>query len=440
LLDAITVAVSALIGLLVLGIYNPLLLMLNLIIIGVMIVTIYFLGRGAIRTSIQESRAKYMVAGRLEEIARAPVSYKLDGGAEIAWDRTESLTRRYITARRHHFRILVRQLIFLLGFEALATASLLGLGGFLVINEQLSLGQLVAAELIVATVVSSFAKMFKHIEAFYDLMAATDKVGHLIDLPLERNHGEDVDETTSAGAAVTAHGLHYEYHHGHDVLHGIDLKLQPGERVAIIGTSGSGKSTLLDILGSLRFPSHGYVELDGINYRDLSLESIRRNVAVVKGLEILDETILENVRMARAGITLSDVRHALEDVGLLEEISELPDGLHTRLSTCGSPLSQGQAARIMLARAIVARPKLLLVDEWLDGADVAAKQRILKTLFNRSAPWTLLIVTHNQEISEKCDRAIAMDFGKAISTVAMSNGHSPRIEDWLKETRSCRFE
>ncbi|HEX8202736.1 MAG TPA: ABC transporter ATP-binding protein [Isosphaeraceae bacterium] len=436
LLDGLAVVLQALIGLAVLAFYHPYLLGFDLVILAAMSFAVVGLGRGAIATSIQESRAKYAVVGQLEELARMPLTYRSEGGAELALTRADALARRYLEARGRHFAIVWRQVLFALGFGAVASTALLGLGGWLVIQGQLTLGQLVAAELIVATVVSSFAKLGKHLEGWYDLMAAVDKLGHLVDLPTERRDGEALPPGTGP-AGLRLRGVSFSYDGHREVLHLLDLDVAPGDRVAIVGPSGSGKSTLVDLIFGLRAPAAGAVELDGINVRDLRLESLRAAVAAVKAPEILEGTILDNVRVGREALSLAEVHEALEAVGLREELAALPDGLHTRLAADGGPLSHGQVRRLMLTRAIAGKPRLLVLDEALDGLDLDARRRVIDSLFDPRAPWTLLVVTHSQEVARHCRRAVALAGGGAEHSVAMANGHSPDLEDWLKEAPRC---
>ncbi len=432
LLDGIAIVIQAAFGLIVLALYSPYLVGFDLVILFTVAFIVLFLGRGAVRTSIRESRAKYDVAGCLEEMARAPLAYKMGNGPDYAIHRADRLSRAYLTARTEHFSILMRQIVFALGFQALATAAMLGLGGWLVINETLTLGQLVAAELIVATVVGSFAKLGKHLEYWYDLMAAMEKLGHLIDLPLERGTGED-PAFTRAGTAVGCHQLSYHYGNHHAVLHDLNLEIKSGERVAIVGPSGSGKSTLGDLLYGLREPTQGHVTLDGLNLRDLDLEAVRNEVSIVKGVDVIDDSILENVRMGRSYLSLKSIYDALEAVALADEVAELPNGLHTRLSSSGGPLSLGQSRRLMLARVLAGQPNLVVLDEALDGIDLDSRASVLDAFFNSPSHWTLVVITHSQEVAERCDRAIAILHGRAEHGLAMDNGHSRTLEDWLKE-------
>jgi ABC-type bacteriocin/lantibiotic exporter with double-glycine peptidase domain len=229
---------------------------------------IFGLGRGAVATSIRESRAKYAIAAWLQELARHPTAFRLYGGNRFALDRADHLAVEYLEARRLHFRVLMRQILFALGLQAIAATVLLGLGGWLVIQGQLTLGQLVAAELIVTVIVGSFAKLGKHMESFYDLLASMDKLGHLFDLPIEdQTKLFHLHETGPATLAVR--DLSYHYHASSDTFHDLNFELRPGESLALVGPDGSGKSTLVELLGGIRRPTSGHVELDGIDLREL---------------------------------------------------------------------------------------------------------------------------------------------------------------------------
>lgn len=188
-----------------------------------------------------------------------------------------------------------------------------------------------------------------------------------------------------------------------------NLTLEPGERVAIIGPNGAGKSTLLDLLLGLRDPVKGVIEIDDIDLRDWSLPALRCQMAIVKGIEIFEGTLIDNVRMGRGLVGIAEVRQALDDVGLLEDVLDLPDGLQTILRTGGSPLSLGQAQRLMVARAILSRPRLLVLDEVLDDMDHELQNSVLPTLMHPQAPWTLLVITHSKEVADFCDRTVRLD-------------------------------
>lgn len=409
LLDGVSIILQTLIGLILLAVYHQLLLGFDLLLIAGLIVLVMVLGRGGVSTSIRESRAKYAVAGWLEELARHPITFKLNSGRLLALDRADHFAGKYLEARREHFRIVFRQFCFALGLQVAASTALLGLGGLLVIQEQLTLGQLVAAEIVVTLVVASFAKLGKQLENYYDLLAAADKLGHLIDLPLEQS-GKELLPASSRPITLRVHNVTFDYNDqsARPILDDFSLSLAPGDRVALMGANGAGKSTLIDLIFGLRRPKHGRVEIDHFDVRDLSLQSLREHVAVVKGVEIFEGTILDNVCMGRPKIGIAEVREALQAVGLLEAILDLPKGLSTVLGTGGPSLSLGQVERLMLARAIVGRPRLLVLDETLDDLDNRVRESVLNMVLGPDRPWTLLVATHDDTVAQACDRTITM--------------------------------
>lgn len=408
LLDGVSTALQVGIGLLLLSFYHAYLLGFGLVLTASLVFLFLVLGHGAVRTSVRESIAKFRVAGWMEEIARHPVAFKMASGEQFAKTTCDAMVAEYLDARGAHFRILLRQSVFAFAVQVAASVALLALGGYLVHTEQLTLGQLVAAEIVVTLVVGTFAKFGKQLESFYDLLAAVDKIGYLIDLPIERPGGV-VHAGGAHPAKLDVHDVEFAYEGiQRNTVSRFSMRVGPGDRVAVTGPNGSGKSTLMDILYGLRSPSAGWVEFDGMDMRELNLEAMRHHIALVQRIEIFEGTLLDNVRMGRSDIGLAQVRHALEQVGLLETAMALPAGLETPLWTGGSPLSLGHANRLMLARAIVGRPRLLILDETLEQMDESIQKKIIPLIFDRSAPWTLVLVTHSPEIQSMCDRVIRL--------------------------------
>lgn len=410
LLDAVSIVLRTIIGMAVLAFYHPFLLGFDLVLLTLIAFITFVLARGAIKTAVRESRAKFAVGEWMQELVRHPTAFKLHGGQQFALDRADHLAVDYLEARKRHFWIVVRQLVFALGLQVFAFTTLLGLGGWLVIQGELTLGQLVAAELIVTAIVGSFTKMHKHLESFYDVMASMDKLGHLFDLPIER-HDKLFHLRQGEAAKIAVRQVAYQHshgHHGHHTLHNVTLGLDPHECVALVGPPGAGKSTLVDLLSGIREPTSGHVELDGIDLRELRPDSLREHLALTRSIEVFHGTIDENVRLNRPHITADNVRQALSTVQLTDEILELPNGLNAMLQTNGAPLSASQALRLMLARAIVGRPRLLLIDGTLDALSDAMLAKILPRLVGPDHPWSALIVTGRQAVIESCDRVIEL--------------------------------
>lgn len=407
LLDGIAIVLQTVIGMVVLAFYHPFLLGFDFAILVFLIFTIFILGRGAVKTSIYESKAKYAVADWLQELTATPTAFKLHGGQQFALDRSDGLAIDWIDARRRHFRIVMRQVIFALGLQAAAATVLLGLGGWLVIIGQLSLGQLVAAELIITVIVGAFAKLGKHMESYYDLLASVDKLGTLFDLQTEPSD-RVVHPTATEPAAVMVRDLSIRVGQAQPIKD-FSLHIKSGENIAITGPAGSGKSILIEALAGLREPSTGRIEFDCVDLRELRAESFRQELGFARLAEVVPGSVSENVHLYRPQLNALDVRAALEQVNLLEAALALQNGLDTKLLPSGAPLSSGQAARLMVARAIAARPRLLLIDGTLDSLPSNEIESIMDSLTKNGTPWTLVIVSNRPEVLASCSRTIELN-------------------------------
>lgn len=405
LLDGVSIAVNTLVGMAVLGFYHPWLLGFDVVLLAMITFVIVVMGRGAIATSIKESKLKYQVASWLEDLSGCPIAFRYDGAPQFALGRTDQLIHGYLTARRKHFKILLRQILFALGLQAVASTALLGLGGWLVISGELTLGQLVAAELIVTVIVGSFAKLGKHMESFYDMMASVDKLGHLFDLPIERQDGILTLQNKRPSECGCSQVV-YHTSTGRSVFDRFDLAISAGERVALSGSSGSGKSILLDLFCGLRTPQQGYIRIDGIDLRELRPDVLWRSVVLVRDVEVFEGTLMQNVHLERPEVTSEQVHMALEQVGLLTDLLDLPHGLDTPINASGYPLSPNQLRKLMLARAIVGRPTLLLIDGLLDALPDDQSEPIMQVLCDSSQPWTLVLVTARERLAEIVTRRI----------------------------------
>lgn len=412
LIDGLNIVMQTMIGMILLAVYHPWLLAFDVLLVAAMLFIVFALGRGAIVTSIKESKAKYALEAWLEQIATHLVTFKSTGGALYATRRSQMLLDEYLAYRAKHFRIVLRQIVGSFALQAVASSALLGIGGWLVINRQLTLGQLVASELIVALMVSAFTKFGKQLEVFYDLLAAIDKLGALVDLPLERVDGEAV-LAADGPATLTMRDVQVHYEDTDTAALDVpSLDVTAGERLGVTGPSGSGKSTFADVIFGLRSTASGSVQVDGVDLRHLRPEDLREHVMLVRSLEVFPGTVLDNVRLGRDDLSLTDVTAALRRVGLYDELVQLPEGLATDLHPSGRPLSSRQVSRLMIARAIVGQPRLLVIDGALDHLEMSTRgQEVLNVLFDPGAPWTLICITDARELLARCSRVVTLDDG-----------------------------
>ncbi len=397
LMDGLSVVLSAVVGMTVLAFYHPYLLAFDVVLILLLLFTMFVLGRGAVKTSIKESKTKYAMAAWLEDLARCRHSFRYDGGPEFALERSNHLIYDYLSARRKHFVILMRQIIFMLVLQALASTALLGIGGWLVIAGELSLGQLVAAELIVALVVGSFAKLGKHIESFYDLLASIDKLGMLLDLPMERTDGLLALPKTCNISADRVCVSDPEVEAG---LTDLSFSILHGDHTVLRGASVADTSLLLDALFGMRELDSGVLTIGGTDPGDLRPDVLRHRVALVRDVELFQGSIAEIVHMARPNISVAEVRAALELVGLLPTVLHLPDGMNTQITAHGSPLTVTEQRCLMVAQALAGHPDFVLIDGILDALPDEMAENLLQRITAPSCSWTVVLASQRQRLRD----------------------------------------
>ncbi|KAK9453463.1 P-loop containing nucleoside triphosphate hydrolase protein [Dipodascopsis uninucleata] len=243
------------------------------------------------------------------------------------------------------------------------------------------------------------------------------------------------------GSRIEFRNINFSYR-GRDfcVLTDISLIINPGETVAIVGSSGCGKTTLVNMVTRLLMPSSGTIEIDGVDIKDINLRALRRDIAVVtQNSCFFDDSIYNNLiyGLASNEVTLTEVEEACMKSGVYDFISSLPDGFDTHLSGSAQLISGGQAQRIAIARALIRKPRILILDECTSALDALSARHVRSTIVqlqkmtenNNNYMPTVIIVTHSQEMMEHSQRVIVMDSGRIIETgrysdlIKIRNGH-----------------
>jgi ABC-type bacteriocin/lantibiotic exporter with double-glycine peptidase domain len=252
-----------------------------------------------------------------------------------------------------------------------------------------------------------------------------DKISYLTDLPTERVDG-DVSRAGAAGMRVECHDIGFAYVSGRPLLAGFNLEIAPGECVGLWGISGRGASTTLKLLFGLYAPQAGYVRLDGLDLRSWDLERLRTRISLLRAGDIVTGSIMENLRLGREDIDAGVLTAALDRAGLLQDVLAMAGGMSTRLMAGGLPLSSRQQLRLLVARALVHRPTLLLVDDVLDGMEDDTLQDVVRVLTAPDNAWTVLIATRDLSVAQSCDRYVEIDAGGAVRVP---------LQRWARGTR-----
>ncbi len=419
LLDGLAALLQAIVGLVLLAFYSPYLLGLDIGILIFMAFVIGVLGVGGLRTSLEESIEKYRVAGWLEDMARCQADLKLHGRNSYLLHRADNTVMGYLAARQSHFRVLWRQAFGNYVFQAVAAAAVLAVGGWLVINRELTLGQLVAAQIVVLSLLAALDKLIRQADQVFDLLTGLEKVGHVLDMPTERAGGIAIPPDAATPPALAVRGVRfcYEPEKERDTLTGLSLSVAAGERVCIVGESGAGKSTLASLIAGLETPTHGEITVGGVDVRDADLTDLRRVLSLARAEDaVFDGTLEENIAVGRPYVSHADVRDAIEMAQLSGDVARLPNGVSTMLVSGGQPLSRGQRQRLLLARALAGNPRFLLFDEAFNGMDEAMATKVMNAIYAPERDWSILSVTHKAEAVMRSQMVYVLHAGEIVES------------------------
>lgn len=414
LLDISGAVLQILFGIILLSLYHSFFILFGIVVV----ILLYLIFRTnfnvGLETSLKESKYKYKIAHWLQEIARNHLSFKSNSIFNFSLHKNDELVNEYLKQRENHFKVLLKQYVQLTGFKVLITAGLLIIGGLLVINQQMNIGQFVAAEIIILSIIAAVEKLFSGLELFYDVLTSLEKMGSVVDLELEeevKNPNYLVDENQ-----ITLEGENVSFSYpksDKELLKNINLTILPKQHTLITGENGSGKTTLLRLLARIIEPTEGNVFINDTNYKRYSSEEYRSKIGIVTADEIpFEGTILENITCNNPAIKMDAVFKLVEKLKLTEVIKALPKGLDTNITSEGKQINSSAIQKIVLARCIINQPKLLFLENPLDKSDEQSCTEIIDFLIEQNQPWTLIVVSKNNYWKQICKQTILLEKGK----------------------------
>lgn len=416
LIDFPAALLQIIFGLLLLSFYHPFFIIYGILLLLLIYVVFKFTAQRGLQTSLDESKNKYMVAHWLQEVARSIISFKLSGKTSHAINKNDALVANYLDARESHFKVLVIQFIQMIGFKVLVTGGLLLIGGLLVLNQEMNIGQFVAAEIIILLVISSVEKLILGLETFYDLLTSLEKLGQVVDKELEPQEGEKPFKENE-GFIVELKDVSYQVpDRDKKIIDNVSLTITPSCSILLQGSSGSGKSTLLRIMAGILDPDEGKIFVNNVALAGVNLNYYRSHL----GQSLTEESpfegsILNNITFGDKTIPQEDVYWALEKTKLTEFVKEQPKGINTILYPEGKQIPNVIAKKIVLARSIIRRPKLLILKDPLDQFDEKESEDIMLFLSDTSNGWALVVVSENSKWAKCCDRIISMEKGQLLN-------------------------
>ena len=411
LIDVPTALLQIIFALILLSFYHPFFIIFGILLVLLVYVVFKYTAERGLQTSLRESNFKYRVAHWIEEVARGVLSFKLSGKTSLALDKNDKLVTQYLEARESHFRVLVTQFMYMIGFKVLVTAGLLLIGGVLVLNQEMNIGQFVAAEIIILLVIASVEKLILGLEPFYDVVTSIEKLGQVVDMDMEQEEGERPDFSDEMNIELN-NVTYTTADRDIPILEKISLKLSSGSRLLIRGESGSGKSSLLRLMSGVITPTSGELTVNNYPVKSLYLNHYRANLGLsMKEETPFEGTIRDNIAFGDPSISDKDILEAFERVGLTSFLKTQPQGLQTILYPEGKQMSYTVAKKIVLARAIVKKPKVLILEDALDQFNEAETNKIIDFLTDAANPWALVVVSSNPRWVNSCDEIITLEKG-----------------------------
>lgn len=401
-------------GLILLSFYHPYFILFSLFLISSLSLVIWLTGPQGLNTSLTASKYKYKTASWLQELAHSLRTFKLAGYSDLPLSKTDQHVTNYLQARKSHFRVLVTQYLSFVGFKALIISGLLILGTVLLINQEINLGQFVASEIIMILIMSAVEKILVKLDTVYDVLTSLEKIEQVREVELEKNNKLKVEDLPRVeGFSLQVKNLSYQYPDKRKPLfQGLNLSVAPGEKVGICGENSSGKTTFINLLLGFLHSYEGVIAYNKVALRDLHRDSLHNYLGNDSQETLFDGTILENVQMGRSSSSLPDVLWALEVAGLTEHVQNLPEGLETQLTGGSLWLSESLTQRLILARVIAKKPRLLILSDFLRRVDRKEKKRILNQITSAEFDCTILFFSNDPDVLHTCDRHLLMKNGQ----------------------------
>jgi len=393
LIDFSLALFQIIVGLFVLSLYHSFFIIFSLVLVALVYVIIAVTGPKGLKTSLQESKYKYKIAFWIEEIARAKISFKLVGNIDYSLSKTNECVENYLDARESHFKVLINQALYLIGFKMVIAAGLLITGSILVFNQEMNIGQFVAAEIIIILIIASVEKLIKSLDSIYDVLTALEKIGYVTDMSLDNDNGGLEVEENATDFPLGFKKISFQYpDSANPTLKDITFDLPAHTSLQISGPPNSGKSTLLYLLAGILEPTEGLIHIRGLPLKSLNKLNLRKNIGFsLDSNEIFQSTILENIKMGRHNVTSEDIKEAIRITKLNSFISSVPMGLNTILDPEGRRTPRNIKNRVLLARAIVNKPKLLVLEDPLDHVAEEEKAEIIKELTDPDKSWAIIV-------------------------------------------------
>ncbi|WP_254412440.1 ATP-binding cassette domain-containing protein [Dyadobacter diqingensis] len=419
LLDVPIATIQIVLGLLLLGLYHPFFIVFGIVLLLILWLIFTFTGKSGLDSSLRESVFKYKVAGWLQDMARVINTFKIAHGNHLNLQKTDTFVSGYLDSRSSHFKVLLFQYKTLVFVKVAITTAMLTVGTYLLLNQQLNIGEFIAAEIVILTVINAVEKLIVNLDSAYDVVTGLEKLATVTENMTERD-GKFKLANPEKGIDLELIDFSFAFPGGKIILENTSLHIPSGSRVCIRAQRGSGKSTLLKILGGFYHEYSGSILVNNIPLTSYESQSLRENFGVFfSQKEVFNGSILENITMDRKGITPETINQLAEKTGLLHDLKMPVHGLETSITSNGKNVRGTVLRSIMLLRALLNEPSLLLLEEPWAGFEEPVKEKIISYLINRPPHVTVIVVTQDEAFASRCDYIISLNSG--FATIQKNN-------------------
>lgn len=414
LVDIINVTVGGALGMTILVMYHPYFLVFNVLLVGGFTTIIIILGRGGLKITMDVSRHNYATMNWLQDISNNLLHFKATASTPFLLKKTDEFVQAYVSARKTRSDILTgTQYKGSVIWQACGHSGLIATAGWLLGIGQITLGQFVAAEVIVGTLIINLDTVSKRMYYVYYAFTSLYELENLFSLPKDKEHGKltvPLPDPTVHGVRLTCKDVSFAYPNSQPTFQHFDVEVAPGEKVAVFSATSTGKTTLARVLAGLYSPTGGVIRYNGVDLRDLDMDSLNacRGLILDSQLTLFESTLEENLTMGRP-VHYDDIRWALRFVELEEDVDALPLGLRTPVISGIKGFTTSQTLRLLVARAIVMRPQILILDGTLHSMLPAMRETILRRLCSKEEPWSVIFVSNDPSLGAHVDRRIMLE-------------------------------
>lgn len=409
LIDFSLAAFQIIFGLILLAIYSPYFIILGFALVLILWLIFVFTGPRGLSTSLKESKFKYQLAHWLEEVARVNRTFKLNASTGFHMKKTDKITESYLLSREKHFSVLINQFKLFVGFKVFVAAGLLILGSYLVFQEQMNIGQFVAAEIVILLIINSVEKVLRTIDTIYDVLTALEKIGYVTDLKLDHNWGTAKIENEE-GLSISLTDLEFGFpDENKPIFQGLSLDVPSNSKVLLKGKSGSGKTLLLQIIAGIHQIGDGELRIDDVPISSYHQEAFFNALGMsFPTNQLFEGTFKENIVMGR-DISDKDLRRTVEMLKLNEWFIRQPKGIDCFVDSGGRRLPRSVIQKLLIARMIVNRPQLILMEDPLQFVPHDEKIKIIDHLMSEEHRCTVIVISDFYYWEEKCTQIIDLN-------------------------------